>query len=110
MISRRHFLAGTAGAVTAGCAGFGARERLSAYPFTLGVASGDPDHRSVVLWTRLAPDPYNDRLLTQPLPLNWRIAADSRLTKSVRSGLVWAQPGHAHCVHVEVGGLEPDRE
>ena len=26
-------------------------------PFTLGVASGDPDATSVVLWTRLAPDP-----------------------------------------------------
>lgn len=26
-------------------------------PFTLGVASGDPDHHSVVLWTRLAPEP-----------------------------------------------------
>ena len=26
-------------------------------PFTLGVASGDPDASSVVLWTKLAPDP-----------------------------------------------------
>src|SRR5262245_37496735 len=26
-------------------------------PFTLGVASGDPDDTSVILWTRLAPDP-----------------------------------------------------
>lgn len=25
-------------------------------PFTLGVASGDPDHRSGVLWTRLVPE------------------------------------------------------
>ena len=30
---------------------------LSADPFTLGVASGDPLPDSVVLWTRLAPDP-----------------------------------------------------
>ena len=27
--------------------------------FTLGVASGDPTPTSVVLWTRLAPDPLN---------------------------------------------------
>ncbi len=26
-------------------------------PFSLGVASGDPDHESVVLWTRLSPEP-----------------------------------------------------
>ena len=32
---------------------------LPADPFTLGVASGDPDPTSVVLWTRLAPDPLN---------------------------------------------------
>ena len=30
---------------------------FSAYPFTLGVASGDPLSDSVVLWTRLAPNP-----------------------------------------------------
>ena len=28
------------------------------YPFTLGVASGDPEPTSVVLWTRLAPAPF----------------------------------------------------
>ncbi len=26
-------------------------------PFTLGVASGDPDPQGIVLWTRLAPEP-----------------------------------------------------
>lgn len=29
------------------------------YPFTMGVASGDPLPDGVVLWTRLAPDPLN---------------------------------------------------
>ena len=28
-------------------------------PFTLGIASGDPSPTSVVLWTRLAPDPLH---------------------------------------------------
>ncbi|MES2106982.1 MAG: alkaline phosphatase, partial [Pseudomonadota bacterium] len=31
--------------------------RTSSYPFTLGVASGSPRPDSVVLWTRLLPDP-----------------------------------------------------
>jgi alkaline phosphatase D len=112
MISRRHFLAGTAGAVTGGCAPFrpAVREGLDAYPFTLGVASGDPDHRSVVLWSRLAPDPYNDRVLTKPVEVSWRIAHDRKMTKTVQSGIVWALPEHAHCVHVEAGGLDADRE
>lgn len=36
-----------------------AAPKFSSYPFTLGVASGDPLSDSVVLWTRLAPDPLN---------------------------------------------------
>ena len=30
---------------------------LGGYPFTLGVASGDPSPDGFVLWTRLAPNP-----------------------------------------------------
>ena len=33
------------------------RRSFNAYPFTLGVASGDPLPDGVVLWTRLAPEP-----------------------------------------------------
>ncbi|MEU2516877.1 PhoD-like phosphatase N-terminal domain-containing protein, partial [Streptomyces syringium] len=32
--------------------------RVPGDPFMLGVASGDPWPDSVVLWTRLAPSPY----------------------------------------------------
>jgi phosphodiesterase/alkaline phosphatase D-like protein len=32
--------------------------RRRANPFTLGVASGDPQPDGVVLWTRLAPEPF----------------------------------------------------
>jgi alkaline phosphatase D len=32
-----------------------AKPKFDANPFSLGVASGDPDSTSVVLWTRLAP-------------------------------------------------------
>ena len=32
---------------------------LGDYPFTLGVASGDPTPDGVVLWTRLAPRPLD---------------------------------------------------
>src|SRR5688500_12264162 len=33
--------------------------RFAAFPFALGVASGDPLADGFVLWTRLAPDPLN---------------------------------------------------
>ena len=39
--------------------GFARGHRFGGYPFTLGVASGDPEPDGIVLWTRLAPDPLN---------------------------------------------------
>ncbi|MDI3411947.1 PhoD-like phosphatase N-terminal domain-containing protein [Bacillus sonorensis] len=52
----------TAGIRTAESDGRTAAEkvpRFTAYPFTLGVSSGEPLPDSVVLWTRLAPEPLN---------------------------------------------------
>ena len=42
----------------------GAGAPLRGDVFTLGVASGEPDQHSVVLWTRLAPTPLADELNT----------------------------------------------
>ncbi len=79
-------------------------------PFTLGVASGDPGPRSVVLWTRLAPDPLNGGgMPRKPVRVRWTIADDDRLRHVVRTGVVWARPGAAHTIHVDVHGLRPDR-
>jgi alkaline phosphatase D len=80
------------------------------YPFTLGVASGDPTPESVVIWTRLAPDPTNGGGMP-PLPVLvlWRIADDPRITRIVQYGTTIAWPGVAHAVHVDVTGLSPDR-
>lgn len=88
--------------------------RRLAYPFTLGVASGDPDHEGFVLWTRLAPRPLaGDGLGGMPdrvVPVRWELAADERFRHVVRRGVAWARPGSAHSVHVELDGLLPGRE
>jgi alkaline phosphatase D len=82
----------------------------AAPPFTLGVASGDPSHRGVVLWTRLANDPLNGGgMPATPIPVHWRIASDPALRHVVRSGVAIAWPAFAHTVHVRVEGLAPDR-
>jgi phosphodiesterase/alkaline phosphatase D-like protein len=80
-------------------------------PFSLGVASGDPASDSVVLWTRLAPDPLvpGGGMPPEPVPVRWEVARDERFRDIVRSGDAVADPGFAHSVHVEVGGLWPDR-
>ena len=74
-------------------------------PFKLGVASGDPWADSVVLWTRLAPEPFAEDgfggMPAREVDVRWELAADDRFTKVVRRGRVTARPSSAHAVHVE---------
>jgi alkaline phosphatase D len=81
------------------------------YPFTLGVASGDPAPGGVVLWTRLAPQPLlaDGGMPARTVPVDWQVAADPRFRRVMRGGTVLAQPAHAHTVHIEVEGLESAR-
>ncbi|MEO7726924.1 MAG: alkaline phosphatase D family protein, partial [Burkholderiales bacterium] len=81
-----------------------AQPRFDSFPFTLGVASGSPRPRSVVLWTRLTgmPMPAN-------IELKWEVARDERFRNIAGRGSVVATPEVAHSVRVEVQGLEPAR-
>jgi alkaline phosphatase D len=113
-IGRRAFLARAAALGAApflqpvGCAV--ATPRFSAYPFSLGVASGAPRADGFVLWTRLAPMPLaGGGLDPEPYALRWEVAADEGFRNIVRSGSATADPSRAHSVHVEVDGLEPAR-
>jgi phosphodiesterase/alkaline phosphatase D-like protein len=88
-IDRRRFLYLT-GAL-AGTAAFsqlradlaGASPRLNDYPFKLGVASGDPLPDEVVLWTRLAPSPFeaDGGMPSQKVPVRWRVATDENMRR-----------------------------
>ncbi|MFD0385524.1 alkaline phosphatase D family protein [Streptomyces stramineus] len=87
-------------------------EKISEFPFTLGVASGDPLPTSVVLWTRLAPRPYEVGGGLPPagaVEVRWDIARDERFRHIERSGLTTASAGFGYSVHVDVRGLEPGR-
>ncbi|AGL21659.1 alkaline phosphatase [Actinoplanes sp. N902-109] len=90
------------------------RGPLRADPFTLGVASGDPDADGFVLWTRLAPVPLAEDGLggmpSRDVPVSWEVAADERFRHVVRRGVAIARPKAAHTVHVELTGLLPGRE
>ena len=81
-------------------------------PFTLGVAAGDPEPDGFVLWTRLAAEPLAaDGLggMLGPVAVTWEVATDETMRHVVRTGLVEAAAPSAHSLHVEVGGLEPNR-
>ena len=49
-----------------------AAPKFKQYPFTLGVASGDPSPDGIVLWTRLAPDPLNGGGMPPPVDVGGR--------------------------------------
>jgi alkaline phosphatase D len=86
------------------------RPSFTGYPFTLGVASGEPLSAGVVLWTRLAPEPLNGGGVgADPVVVGWEVAEDEGFGRVVQSGTVVAQAAWAHSVHVEVSGLEPAR-
>jgi alkaline phosphatase D len=80
-------------------------------PFALGVASGDPTADGAVIWTRLAPrpfEPYGGMPGNRPVVI-WEVAEDETFARIVRSGRYTAAPELGYSVHVEVTGLQPDR-
>ena len=88
-----------------------AAPKFSGYPFSLGIASGEPLPKSVVLWTRLVPEPFSSDggMPQQNVPVQWQVATNDRMSHIVRSGTAIATPELAHSVHIEVRGLEPNR-
>jgi alkaline phosphatase D len=86
-----------------------AAPKFSDYPFQLGVASGDPLADSVVLWTRLAPDPLSGGGMPPHIvPVQWELAADEHFRHIIHRGTEMASPSLGHSVHVEVNGLKPN--
>ena len=85
---------------------------VTAEPFTLGVASGDPLPGSVILWTRLAPDPFDASgaggLGDDDVAVAWEVASDEAFDEVVASGTEVAGAEFGHSVHVDVEGLDPD--
>ena len=106
-LSRRKFLtvAGSASVAVAAtqfpfAKARSAPARFEGYPFTLGVASGDPTPDGFVLWTRLAPKPLEGGGMPQhPVGVEWAIATDERMSRIVRRGGALAVPELGHSVH-----------
>lgn len=116
-LSRRDLLrlvgaAGMAGfALPASTAHLFALPIFGSYPFTLGVASGDPLSDGIVLWTRLAPRPLEGGGMPMAnVEVGWEIADDRTFRRIVQRGSTVARPELGHSVHVEVSGLRPGRD
>lgn len=118
--TRRRFLsvagggaAGLAFALSTGTASHAASVMPKEYPFTLGVASGDPRPDRVILWTRLAPQPLAVDAGLDPngsYHVRWEVSEDENFRSRAASGQLWTGPEVGHSVHVEVAGLRPGRQ
>ena len=115
LFTRRHVLTGLASSVAV--APFIGRARAQGIfyfatdPFSLGVASGDPDSSSVVIWTRLAPKPLqpDSGMPATAVPVGWEVAEDDKMQRVVRRGTTVALPEEGHSLHVIADGLAPNR-
>ena len=117
-ISRRTLVFG--GLAAAGVSALPVRSAVIAataavpYPFQLGIASGEPDANSVVLWTRLAPSPLNadgqGGMANADVTVDWQVSTTDTFSTLVASGSVTARYASAHSVHVVAGGLNPDSD
>ena len=94
-LSRRSFLGASSSMLIALGAGrawgnaLAAKENPSfqAYPFQLGVASGDPSADGFVLWTRLAPQPLEGGgMPDEAVWVHWQVAEDEAMTRIVAKG------------------------
>ena len=102
ILTRRALLGASAAGLLGAPAILRGQMLFRAFPFTLGVASGDPAPDGFVIWTRLAPDPADPHggMPMQPVPLAWEVASDERFRTIVRSGDAVARPELGHSVHV----------
>lgn len=67
--------------------------------FRHGVASGDPDAVSLVLWTRVT--------ASEPVEVEWELAHDAAFLRTVQAGRLWTGPDRDFTVKVLASGLQP---
>ena len=104
-ISRRQALLGFSSTLLlpAACSTTGEpAEAANNVAFAHGVASGDPDHDSVVIWTRVSG-------YEAPIDVGWIVAEDEDFERIAGRGRFTTDGGRDHTVKVVVGGLSPGR-
>jgi alkaline phosphatase D len=98
--NRRSFIAAAAmlAASHGACAARDRRENS----FDHGVASGDPLHDRVILWTRVTPSNWYDEI-----EVKWQVARDPKMQRVVANGRFTTSLWRDFTVKVDAGGLEP---
>ena len=87
----------------AACSQSVARFSQSSVIFSHGVASGDPDRTSVVIWTRVSDS-------EDAVDVDWTMASDSDFLDVVARGRYSTDRGRDHTVKIVVDNLDPGQE
>jgi alkaline phosphatase D len=102
--ARRRVLRMLGGSLAASAPGLALPTARGAQPaFLHGVASGDPQHDRVVIWTRVTPPDGG------AVAVRWEVAHDRALRERAAAGESEAGPGSDYTVKIDVGGLRPGR-
>ncbi len=72
-------------------------------PFYHGVASGDPLHDQVIIWTRVTPDNNSD----EEIKVYWRVSKDTSFNQIIKSDTFITSSARDWTVKVNVTDLEP---
>lgn len=67
--------------------------------FAHGIASGDPRHDGILIWTRITPDEEAE------VPVVWEVARDAAFTQRVAGGIITTDHTVDYTVKVDVCGL-----
>jgi alkaline phosphatase D len=97
--TRRGALAATAGVAAACAQDIDTPPYEGAVAFNHGVASGDPRHDRVIIWTRVTPDQAG------PVPVRWIVSRNRELTDVVKTGVVETNEARDYTVKADVTGL-----
>lgn len=104
-ITRRQALIGVSSALLlqAACSHIPASKNRSNSVFSHGVASGDPDNSSVVIWTRVSNS-------DDPVTVDWYVASDAGFLNIVARGQYTTDKERDHTVKIVVNDLAPGQE
>lgn len=105
--SRRDFLAmsakGVGGAVVSyglmGCSSSDDDSSVNQVSFVHGIASGDPSHSAIILWTRVTPETEGE------VNVAWEVATDEGFTDLVTNGETTTTAERDYTVKVDAIGL-----
>ncbi|MDH1471746.1 alkaline phosphatase [Shewanella bicestrii] len=105
-VTRRDFLAMSAKGIGAAVISYGLMgcsdsddDKSVPAQFLHGVASGDPAHDAVILWTRVTPDSAGD------VKVSWQVASDAAFSQLVTTGEMVTNANRDYTVKIDARGL-----